>query len=231
MLNVQRLEDPWTPDLQKAGRRVFELIEPELDRIMRDVYVFLLDIPRDGVTKDQIERGFIKFQNILQGNFTQEYLDTQRKTTRLLIEKKVDFITYLQIYTIYHREGALCLGRRFQNDSKIDDLMFGAYHLALQCDATVSMQSYFTEMDKANALVANATNSRVKEQILDISKSIGGFSTQTKMLAINAAVEAAHAGDAGRGFAVVAAEIKGMADKVQDASSEIKNLALLSAEA
>ncbi|MEL6809638.1 MAG: methyl-accepting chemotaxis protein, partial [Pseudomonadota bacterium] len=58
-----------------------------------------------------------------------------------------------------------------------------------------------------------------------ISKSIGDFSTQTKMLAINAAIEAARAGDVGKGFAVVASQVKAVATKVQDATDEIAQLA------
>lgn len=204
---------------------MFQIISPELERIMHDIYVFLLGIKRDEVTRDQVERGFIKFENILRGEFSDEYLKTQRKTSKLLIEKHVDFVQYLQCYAIYHRECALCLARDSLRAGEMNDRHFQALHLALQCDSCVSMDCYFAEMELANMArtkeLADMNNARITE----IANSIGRFSTQTRMLSINAAIEAARAGDAGKGFAVVASEIKTMATKVQDATGEIEKLA------
>lgn len=225
MLNSERLDDYWTQDLRDSGTKLFEIISPDLERIMRDIYVFLLGVKPHDVTSDQIQRGFIKFENILCGRFSKEYFDTQRKTSKLLIEKGVDFIQYLLCYAIYHREGALCLARHTLGDGQVTDGMYHALHLALQCDASVSMSCYFAEMEQANAArtkeITEATNAR----IMEISSSINEFSTQTKMLSINAAIEAARAGPAGKGFAVVASEIKTVATKVQDATGEIEKLA------
>ena len=57
-----------------------------------------------------------------------------------------------------------------------------------------------------------------------IVELIGGITSQTSLLALNASIEAARAGDAGRGFAVVASEISGMATQTKDATVHITKL-------
>jgi len=62
------------------------------------------------------------------------------------------------------------------------------------------------------------------EAIAEINASVNELAEQSNLLAVNASIEAAKAGDVGRGFAVVAGEIKGLSDQSKQATAQVRRI-------
>ena len=143
---------------------------------------------------------------------------------------------------VYDAAGRLCKVVKFASDvtARVEQheqdarSASNAYHISIETrkvaeqgtqviqQAASEMREIADDISQSSTLIAQLGDR--SEQITAIVNTIRAIADQTNLLALNAAIEAARAGEQGRGFAVVADEVRQLAARTSGSTAEISNM-------
>ncbi|WP_198780384.1 methyl-accepting chemotaxis protein [Shewanella putrefaciens] len=200
---------------KNLARRISVTTQGEIGEIVSQINLFIASLASSLSTTDGIAREVAEL-----ANQTKTSIQVSRESSNRVVKEldasasAMEEMTTTLVHVSESTSNAEM--RAAENEAHVG---VGQQTVAEALSAMAVLETEFTNtQDSMQHLVSQST------QVSNVLSVIKAIAEQTNLLALNAAIEAARAGEQGRGFAVVADEVRSLAQRTQDSTKEIDDI-------